>query len=194
MHRDLALLPVTTGLVASVDLIHRRGPTMLAHVEPLLANFLRFFDSFFPSSLVRRERGERIGLAVQWVREYLLEGTLPKLNGELPEVQILDLGSNSFVLAETKVPSIEAWEVLFRSGYLRGVLLGVLEGDTRKVWAARKHERSWPHLGQTITFLNDLESLSGGLPEWTFEGDFVKSPSVGSRILVSHIMEVFLRI
>jgi len=193
LHRELALVPAATGLVAGVDLYHRWGPPLLAHIEPALAGFLRTFDKFFPSNLTKRERGERIGMGAQWVREFLLEGNLPNLGTPLPEVRVVDIGSNSFVLAETMSPSVEAWEVLYRSGHLRGVLLGPdLEG-LRVVLASRKHERAWPGMGNAVVFLNDLEGLSGGQPEWTCDGSYLRSPPVGSRILPSHLLEVFLR-
>lgn len=194
MNRDLAIIPATTGLVASVDLAHRWGGPLLAHVDPVLAAFLRSFSKFFPEGISKKERGERIGLSVQWIREYLIEGTLPNLGSALPEVRVLDIGSNSFVLAETTKPSPEAWETLFRAGHLRGVLVGAEENNLRSVIASRKHERAWPDMYQALMFLNDLEGLSGGDPEWAADGNYIRSPLVGTKILLTYLIEVFLRV
>jgi hypothetical protein len=194
MHRDLLLQPATPGLVAAIDLTHRWGPPLLAHLDPLVARFVRSFDRFFTPTLSERERGERIAMAVQWVREYLLEGNVPNIGFPLPDVRVLDVGTNGFVLAETGHPSVEAWEVLYRMGHLRGVLLGPDEEGARQVVASRKSERAWPHLSRSVEFLNDLELLSGGDPGWVAERDFLRGPAVGSKTLVSHLLEVFLRI
>lgn len=194
MYRDLALIPETVGLVASVDLYHRWGPPLLAHVEPKLAGFLRSFSRLFPPTLSNRERGERIGVGVQWVREFLTSGVLPELSLDPPCVRVLDIGSNSFVLAETVSPSIEAWEILFRQGHLRGVLLGQENEGLRFVMAARKHERSWSGMANASVLLNDLEALSGGDPAWACEGNYLRSPDAGSKVVPSYLLEVFLRV
>jgi len=194
MHRELPLISATTGFVASVDLYHRWGPPMLAHVEPRLAAFLRSFDKFIHSGLSKRERGERIAMGAQWIREFLVDGVLPDLGYKLPEVRVLDIGSNSFVLAETESPSVEAWEVLFRMGHLRGILLGPDNKGNRVVLASRKHERSWPGMRNAIVFLNDLEKLSGGGSEWTLDENYIRSPLMGTSITPSYLLEVFLRV
>lgn len=194
LHRDLLLQPGTPGLVATVDLAHRWGPPLLAHLDPTLARFIRSFDLFFPTPLTDRERGERIAMAIQWVREYLLEGKVPNLGSPLPEVRVLDVGTNGFVLAETSKPSAEAWEVLYRMGHLRGVLVGPEVEGLRQVVASRKSRRAWPDLPKAVEFLNDIERLSGGFPEWAMGDYFLTGPPVGSRTLVSHLLEVFLRI
>jgi hypothetical protein len=194
MHRDLALNPATLGLVYGVDLVHRLGSSMLAHLDPTISGFIRSFSKFFPGTLSNVERGERIATAVQWVREYLIDGRLPSLGPPLPEVRIIDVGTNGFVLAETKIPSVEAWEVLYRRGYLRGVLIGDPTAGTIPILASRKNEKAWPDLPRCLPFLNDLDSISNGVPEWVADGNYVRSPNVGTKIIVSHLLEVFLKI
>ena len=194
MDRRLLMIPATTGLVYGVDLAHRFGPQLLAHLDPMVAGFFRSFPKFFQENNNQREQGERIAALVQWVREYLIDGKLPNLGSPLPEVRVLDWGTNGFVLADTDNPSIEAWEVLYRAGHLRGLLLGPDSDGTRIVVASRKNERSWPSLHKAVAYLNDLESLSDGDPSWRFDGDFLHSPSVGTRILPSHMLKVFLGI
>jgi hypothetical protein len=194
LNRDLALNPATLGLVYGVDLVHRFGPSMLAHLDPTIAGFLRSFNKFFPDTLSKIDRGERIGTAVQWIREYLIDGRIPNIGSSLPEVRVLDVGTNGFVLAETSKPSVEAWEVLYRLGHLRGVLIGEPIEDSIPILGSRKSERAWPNLSHCIPFLNDLDVISGGVSGWRLDGDFVHSPAVGTKILVSHLLEVFLRI
>jgi len=192
LNRDLLLLPATPGLVYGVDLAHRFGPQMLAHLDPIVSGFFKAFPRFFTPNLTNREVGERIATMVQWIREYLTEGKYPNLGGSTPEVRIIDVGSNGFVLADALEVSIDAWEVLYREGYLRGVLLGPEVDGRRRILASRKNERAWEQLPKAVPFLNELESLSNGLPEWKFEGDFLYSPSVGTQALVSHLLKVFL--
>ncbi len=194
MNRDVLLNPATLGLVYGVDLVHRFGPSMLAHLDPTIAGFLRSFNKFFPDTLSTAGRGERIATAVQWIREYLIDGRIPNIGDPLPDVTVIDVGTNGFVLARTNRPSIEAWEVLYRAGHLRGVLVGSPVDDSTPVLVSRKSEGAWPDLPRCIQFLNDLESISKGVPEWKFEDNFVRSPPVGTKVLVSHLLEVFLRI
>lgn len=194
MNRDLLLLPATPGLVYGVDLAHRFGPQLLAHLDPIVSGFFKAFPRFFTPNLTNREVGERIATMVQWIREYLTEGKYPNLGGSAPEVRIIDVGSNGFVLADALEVSLDAWEVLYREGYLRGVLLGPEVEGRRRILASRKNERAWEGLSKAVPFLNEIEFLSNGLPEWKFEGDFLYSPSVGTRALISHLLKVFLGI
>lgn len=194
MNRDLLLLPATPGLVYGVDLAHRFGPQLLAHLDPIVSGFFKAFPKFFTPNLTPREVGERIATMVQWTREYLTEGKYPNLGGATPEVRILDVGTNGFVLAEALEVSVDAWEVLYREGHLRGVILGPEVDGRRRVLASRKNERAWEGLPRAVPFLNELEALSNGNPDWKCEGDFVYSPSVGTNALVSHLLKVFLGI
>lgn len=194
LSRDLLLLPATPGLVYGVDLVHRFGPQLLAHLDPIVSGFFKSFPKFFTPNLNNREVGERVATMVQWTREYLTEGKYPNLGGPAPEVRVLDVGTNGFVLAETLSVSVDAWEVLYRDGHLRGVLLGPEVNGHRKVIASRKNERAWESLPKIVPFLNELEAVSNGNPSWRCEGDFVYSPSVGTNALVSHLLKVFLGI
>jgi hypothetical protein len=194
MGRDLLLLPSTPGLVYGVDLAHRFGPQLLAHLDPIVSGFFKAFPKFFTPNLTNREIGERIATMVQWTREYLVDGKYPNLGGSPPEVRILDVGLNGFVLAEALNVSMDAWEVLYRDGYLRGVILGPEVDGRRRILASRKNERAWEDLPKSVLYLNDLEAMSNGIPEWKFDGDFVYSPSVGTNVLISHLLKVFLGI
>jgi hypothetical protein len=192
--RDLLLLPATPGLVYGVDLAHRFGPQLLAHLDPIVSGFFKAFPRFFTPGLTNQEIGERVSTMVHWTREYLTEGKYPHLSGGAPEVRVLDVGTNGFVLAEALNVSVDAWEVLYRDGHLRGVILGPEVDGRRRVLASRKNERAWENLPKAVSFLNELETLSNGDPKWICEGDFVYSPSVGTSALISHLLKVFLGI
>lgn len=196
LKRDLLIHPATPGLVYSVDFVHRRGSTFFGHLDPGLARFLRALGTFFPQTLPKRERAERLGTAIEWVKGFLFEGTLPNI-GPLPaETQLIDIGTNGFVVATTESPSEETWDNLFRQGFLRGVLLGPEDSaGLRQVVAARKHEQVGFDLLKAETMLNDLEILSGNVEEkWSRNGHFLHSPASGTSQMVSLLMEVFLRV
>src|SRR6185503_5538346 len=70
-NRALAIHPAMPGFVASVDLTHRRGPTMFAHIDADLGRFLIRLRHLFDGSISRRELGERIAKAVEWIGAFL---------------------------------------------------------------------------------------------------------------------------
>jgi hypothetical protein len=194
LFRDLAIHPATPGLVAAVDLIHRYGPTFLGHVDADLARFLRGVKDYFPSGVSKQETGERLATATQWVREYVVDGNLPNIGPRITKPRIIEVGTNGFVLAEARKPTVDAWADLFRQGFLRGVMIGPADGDFRHVIASRKSERVEFNLEQAVLHLNELERLSGAEPLWRVDGDFLFGPPDGSLILVSHLLGVFLRV
>lgn len=194
LHRDLPVHPSTPGLVAAVDLIHRRGPALLGHVGADLARFLQGLEMFFAPRLSKEERGERLGTAAQWVRGFILDGELPNMGPIAPSVRVLDMGTNGFVLAESERPGVEAWSELYRQGFLRGVVLGPQDGDFRLVQASKKSERVPFDLTRAALLLNELEGLTGGTPSWQVEGLTLFSPPEGTTLLVNYLLEVFLRV
>jgi hypothetical protein len=194
LYRDLAIIPATTGLVSGIDLVHRYGTTLLAHVDTSLSGFIKSFPKLFPDNISKREQGERISIGVQWIRDYLTDNNPPLLGGSLPDVRIVDIGSNSFVLAESDNSSVEAWEVLYRSGYLRGIIFNHKKDNSKSVLISRKCELVWPGMVNAIAFLNDLEKLSGGSEKWYSNGNYIYSPPNGSNILDCYIMDIVLRV
>lgn len=194
LHRDLAIHPGMPGLVAAADLVHRRGHPYLGHVEPDLARFFQGLEGYFTGNFSKKELGERLTSAVQWVREYVIEGRLPDLGPRPQPVRVLEVGTNGFVLALAERPSVEAWVGLYRQGFLRGILIGPEDGDFRQVVASRKSERVEFDLGRALVHLNELETLSGGASEWRLDGLYLFGPPVGTTILVSHLLEVLLRV
>lgn len=192
--RDVAVLPSTVGLVYVVDLAHRIGDAALAHADTELARFLRGLASYFPRGLSKREQGERLSTAMQWVRAYLTEGSLPNLGPRAEAVDVLDLGTNGFVLAQGE-PTVGSWEALYRSGYLRGAVISPhADGDFRKVLVARKTRQVGFDLERAVPILDELERLSGGTPGWRLQGDYLYSPEDGTTILLKYLVEVLLRV
>ena len=195
LHRDLAVHPGTPGLVTAVDLIHRRGAPFLGHVEVDFARFLRGLKDYFPPGASKQEVGERIATATQWVRDYVLDGNLPNIGPRVTKPRVIEVGTNGFVFAEAKKPSVDAWADLYRLGFLRGFIIGPEDRDFRHVVASRKSDRVSFNLQQAEIHLNELERASGGDPSWKVaDGAFLLSPPDGSLILVSHMLGVFLRI
>jgi len=191
MHRELAILPSTIALVAGVDLAHRLGTGFLAHVDQNLAGFLSNFSKLFPKNLSKRERGERLGMAVQCLRDYLLTGVVPSWTPP-PQVQVVQVGTNGFVVARSQAPSVEGWVELFRMGYLRGVLV-----STESPWSvliARKHPYSWPDMDRAVTILKQLESFHKGSTNWTLSDWVIASPTSGTLIPIDDILAVLLKV
>jgi hypothetical protein len=193
MNRDLVLIPAMVGLVAQIDLIHRR-PVMLAHLDPHMVCFIRMLRTFFPQSVRRSEMASRIEQAASWIRDYVTEGTFPALGRSLPEVTVLDKGTGGFVVAETAGDLLEGWTVLFSLGHVRGVLVGPERDGRRQVMTARKSAYVALNLTLAAKLLNDVETAMGEPPEWTCHGDMLVSPPKGTLLTVPLMLEVFLRV
>lgn len=198
LHRDLATHPATASLVYTVDFLHRLGLPALGHVHEDLARFFSALRVFFPDSgLAQREVSERLTTTVGWIREYIHEGTLPPL-GRAPrtEVRVIDHGTTGFVVAETTGDLWDGWVELFRTGFLRGVLVDHSPGDRKNVLIARKSNYLHFNLTMASHVLNQMESAMGELPEWNLSKDglWLRSPPAGTLILLSDLLAVLVRI
>ena len=197
LHRDLATHPLTAGFVYTVDFVHRLGLPALAHIEEDLARFFSALRAYFPESgLSQRELGQRITTAVGWIREYIHEGKLPTLGKTIrTEVRIIDHGTSGFVVAETKGSLWDGWVELYRTGFLRGVLLDSSH-ERMHVLIARKSLYLAFDLAVAARVLNQMETALGELPEWavTNDGLWLKSPADGTTILVSDLLKILTRV
>lgn len=190
LQRDLAVQPTTPAFVAVVDLVHRRGVPLLGHLDRDLGGFLRFLRRLFPEGLARQELGDRLGAAVAYIRDYLVDGRLPSVDLSWPEVRVMQTGTNGFVLAQTTGPLVEGWVELYRQGHLKGVLLGALGAASlarKSVWVGFDLERA-------LGVLNALEEAAMGLPEWRLEGDFLLGPPGGSQIRPTDLLQLAIRL
>lgn len=194
LNRDLVLLPGMVSLVAQVDLVHRRGISMLGNLDPYMVCFIRLLRAYFPESLGKAEVHERIGTTGQWVRDYVTEGAFPAVGRSLPDVQVLERGTGGFVFAETSGDLLEGWVVLFSQGYIRGVLVGPDKEGRRQVVAARKSIHVPLDVVKAAKLLNDVEAAMGEPTGWAREGDWLFGPKAGTVLTLPHMLEVFLRV
>lgn len=197
LHRELALEPSALSLVASADLVSRRGAAGLAHIDLDLAKFFSLATAYLPASLVRKEQQDRLATAVGWIREYVQFGRLPSLPREPDSPRVIDVGTNGFVLAEVPATSANmewAWVSLYRQGFLRGVLLGTGIGDRVQVIAAKKSPFLEFDLAKAAVILNEAECAMGELPLWRSFPECLKGPGEGTLIRPSTLMDVFLRV
>lgn len=191
--RDLAIHPATPGVVYAVDAASRLGDTIFGHLEPSLSRFLRGVESYLPASLSKQEQGQRLATAMGWMRSYLVDGTLPSLGPVIPHVRVLDTGTNGFVVASSPRPGPEAWESLYRDGYLRGILVGEEAQGLRPTLVARKSLQVGFDLERLVPIFNELEQFSGGMPWWQVRGNYLSPPLDGSTISLQYMIEVLLR-
>lgn len=194
LHRDLATHPQMPGLVASVDLVHRRGLAMYGHIDLELAKFFRLLGALFPPTLSKQEQGDRLRLAVGWIYEYVANGILPHLGPPLALPKVLEVGSNGFVFAKIADELHEGWVELYREGHLRGFLITDEHNGRRRVLASRKSVFIDFNLSRAAGILNEMEESMGNPPEWVADELWLHSPPDGTSILVSHLLEVFLRV
>lgn len=194
IHRDLATHPALPGLFASVDLAHRRGFQGFGHIDPDLTQFLLLIGTLFPKNALKQEEGKAMRSVITWIRDYITEGTSPAPGPKIPEVQILDTGTNGFVLGETKGPLLLAWIEMFRQGYLKGVLSGPEVNGVRGVVAARKSVFVDFNLPKAASLLNEVEAAMGRDPGWKADELWLQCPDSGTCIPLAGMTEVFLRV
>jgi len=195
LNRDLALVPGMVNLVAQMDLVHRRGVSMLAHLDPFMVSFVRLLRAYFPDDLPKAEMGGRIETAARWIRDLATDGAYPPTgNHKLPDVLVLDKGSGGFVVAETAGDLVEGWIVLFSQGFVRGVLVSPERSGRRQVLAVRKSRFVPLDVNTAARLLNDVESAMGEPPEWACKAEWLFGPSKGTMLTLAHMMEVFLRV
>lgn len=195
LHRDLAVHPAMPGFVYTVDFVHRGGLPALAHVDEDFARFVSFLRSDFPEKgLSKRELGERLKRAVNWIRDWIFNGNLPHLGVAPAKTRLIDRGTNGFVVAQTTGSLFDGWVDLYRQGFLRGLLINTGSEDRRHVLIARKSHYVNFDLVVAAHILNEMESAMGELPEWETDGLWLKSPEEGTLILVRDMLEVLTRV
>src|SRR5690606_19304603 len=73
LHRDIAVHPKTSSVVAGVDLVHRWGDPFYAHVDRDLFRLFRFIQNALATN------PKTVSDAIGWVRDFILEDRLPSL-------------------------------------------------------------------------------------------------------------------
>lgn len=188
LHRHLLTLPKTVGVVAQIDLLHRRGVPMLGHLEEPLGRFVRLLRGLFPAALSVGQVNERLPKAIGWIKDYLERDVFPSLGSSFPNPRVLDQGSNGFVVAETVGNLTEGWVELYRQGYYQGVLFGTRIETQLSVLVARKSLFVPLNLSHAALVLNEAEELKGGLSRWEVDGDWLWGPREGSLLLATEIV------
>lgn len=196
LSRELAIHPATPNLLVAADLVDRYQLAGLAHIDRDLARFFGFLAEYLPQGLGRKEQETRLASAVEWIRDYILEGTLPALPREAPTPRVLDRGTDGFVVAETPTwQSMElGWLELFRQGFLRGVLFGAAREDRRAVLVARKSLFLPLDLRKAADIFNEVERSMGDPPAWIASDVWLRGPVEGTLLLSSMILDVLLRV
>ncbi len=194
LHRDLAIHPKIISLVAAASLVDQLQLVGLAHIEPELTRFFQFLMAYLPPSLSKTELQNRLVTAVSWIRDYLLEDRLPALPPAPAPPRVLDIGTNGFVLAECNGSLEDGWINLYRQGHLRGLLFGPDRKGRRMVLAARKSLFLAFDLRKAAEILNEAENAMGEPSGWATDGIWLEGPPEGTRLLLSAITQVMIRV
>jgi len=188
LRRDVALHSAMPGIVSSIEFAHRMGLPGWAHVDPDLGRLIQLIRGYgLQEGLSRQEAGDRLALSIGWLSDYVLEGKVPHV-GESPDIEVLDTGTNGFVVAETKGSVLEAWVEIFRLGFLRGVLFGPIVAIARKSFFVELDLIKASHI------LNELERTCGGVGQWSPELHFLFGPEGGTVLTRQAIIDVLVRI
>jgi hypothetical protein len=196
LHRNLAINAATPGLVYLVDFVHRRGLPALAHIDEPLARFLSALRNRFPEKgISQRELSERVMSSVEWIREYLQQGTIPILGPAAnAEVRILDQGTRGFAIAETSGSLWDGWVELYRLGFLRGVLVAS-EGERWRVLIGKKSRHVRFDIETAARLLNQMEIAMGEGPKWGVSSDELwLEAHEGTLILLKDMVAILTRV
>lgn len=194
-HRDLVTHPNTPGLIYAADLVHRRGIPAYAHIDSELAEFFRTLEYMFVGKQTREEIGEAIRQSIAWLYEYVTNDNIPNISRNRPEPQILEVGSQGFVLAQNNTHDLlRGWVELYRMGFLKGFLVSPEGDEYRHVLASRKSLYLQFDLSKAASLLNSVEEALGNSPEWQASELWLSSPPHGTVILVRDLLEIFVRV
>jgi hypothetical protein len=167
----------------------------MAHVDPELTQFIRFLRTFFPKSLGPQELSMKLGQAVEFISEYVVNDRLPQMGASPEPPVVLDRSTDGFVVAEARHPSLgEAWVHLFRGGFVRGVTFSMEERGRRHVLGARKGPFVQFNLSLAASQLNEIERAMGEAPEWKADALWLYSPPEGTIMLATHMLQVLVRV
>ncbi len=190
---ELLSVPGVYAFAMQADFVHRRGAAALAHIDDTLGLFFMALEGNFAGALSKSELESRVILSTAWIVEYLTDGQLPYF-GERPPVRVVQRGTDGFVVAETTGDLRLGWVDLFRQGFTRGILVGPEENARRRVLVAKKGPYVPLRLDIAAQHLNAMETAQGELAGWGNHGLWLSGPEDGTLILVSHLIEVLIRV
>ncbi len=191
---DLVFVPATLHLVMAADLVHRRGAVGLAHIDGNLGRFFNFLRFQFFGSFNKKELNGRLDHCYDHIVEYITENRLPHLGSPPEPPKVIDTGNPGFVVSETKGSLLDGWVQLFRMGYVKGIVVSPEIKGRRAVLVGRKGPYVAFGLEMAARLFNDMERAMGELAEWRTDGMWLYGPSEGTSILVSHMLEVLVRV
>jgi hypothetical protein len=189
LHRELAIEPRTPGFVASVDFLHRRGLTVVGHVDRDMEQMV-----YLLNDAPEGPDPDWLQRALGWVRDYLLKGEVPGYAREA-RLRIVEVGTNGFVVATTEETQLlRAWIELYRKGYLRGAVFGKDVEGRRPVLISRKSAYVELDLAKAASILNEMEAAMGENPGWSVDGMWLSGPPQGTYVLPAHLLSVLTRV
>lgn len=192
LDREMALSPNIPGLVCAIQLASALQEGGLAHVDRDLARLLLWIDhGLFRGFGSKEDLARLLGQSLSWLREYVLHGKLPAMPREKEPPQILDRGTNGFVLAESEpVAFRDSLIEVYRQGYLRGAIFS--PGSPQKVLAFRKSPYLAFDLEKACHRLNQAEEKAGQPPSWRLEGHLLSNS--GTWMPRDLIVQLLLRV
>ncbi len=196
LHRDWAIHPRMPSLVGQVDLAHRGGDALLAHVDQELADLFHNVRLYFALGIGPRDVGERLPLALGWVKDYLDTGTV-SLPVPRPQIEVLDVGSNGFVYARAPQGGDlrDAWLALYRAGHLRGLCVSPTSDQRLHARVQKKSAYLDLDLHRAAQALNTVESVMGEPATWAVLGDLtLVSPATGTRLGAPDLLNILQRV
>ena len=195
LHRDTAISTLAPGLVYAVDAFHRLGTPFMGHLDSDIGTFILILRSQLPpQGMSPFSVAQSLPGVIGHVREYLLYGRFPHLGIPFPSPKVLDKGTGGFVLGEVDGPLGEGWVELFRQGHLRGLLISPQKHDRRQMLIARKSTYVPFNLPAAAQALNIMEERQGEPQEWAATTLWLHSPTNGTLLPVSQVLEVLLRV
>jgi hypothetical protein len=195
LDRELCLHPMAAALVSAVELATQLQEGGLAHVDRDLARLFLLVDGYFCAApMNREEQGRRLGQVVEWLRGYVLHGTLPALPRPAEPPTIIDRGTNGFVLATGTGRLVDAVIELYRQGHLRGVVFHRLESGREMVLAFRKSPYVRFDLQAAEVHLNAAEASLGHPGGWKLNRFLLAGPETGTAVSREDVIQTFLRV
>lgn len=190
LHRELAVEPRTPGFVGSIDFLHRRGLTVVGHVDRHLEQMV-----YLLNDAPEGPDSDWLSRAIGWVRDYLTTGATPGTVWPA-RVRVIDRGTNGFVVATTEETLLlRAWVELYRQGFLRGVVIGQeLPSGRRPFLVSRKSAYVEMDLHKAAVILNEMEAAMGESPGWSLDGMWLSSPLAGSYVVPADLLAVLTRV
>jgi len=189
LQRELLVLPGMLPLVLAAT-YYSQSPLCAIHLDPAL---LRFFQVLTVQEsdlkLPLGTQAERITTATQWIRDYVYDGQLPDIGPKPPLVEVLDTGTNGFVIGRglDYVP-------LLQEGYLKGIVITPLDEGLNRVQVFRKSPLVGFDLVQARSILNEMERMSGTFLPWVLEENCLRTPEGGTDLPIADIVHILLHL